>query len=832
MRRQSLLLLLSGFGLFAQTKPADWTIYITNDTCSDYTWGFNEEPTRRAYADVVRSHLDEMNRTDAFAPAERDRYNLSISQEALMFRHYYPERWPEFLRRVREGRIYIGPFLNNNLWAFQGTESLIRSMYAARRLSQEAGVPMKVGVHIEEPALPWGAASILASSGIQSLLVHFLAYDSKFKQLTNPPLFAWQGPDGQSIRVLMDSWASEKHGYVQGADMLKKPELIEAEWLPHYARLGTAYPAHAILAAGTHGDNGPKVWEMARGFADSIVSYNARTGSHAHLVNATLPQFFAALDAQLGAEWKPAVLRGDFGHVWDAWPVTLAKYAADARIGERAFLATESLIAAASQVDPGLIERTRAKREQAEWNWVMLADHAWNGADDANRIENARLRREWSRDLMRLSSELEAQALKALNLTYDAHAATIFNSLGAPRDGAVGVDAQDGIDTAFDGTRALPSQIDHENGRRRLYFIAPRVPGFGFATVRLGRGSGQRPQSALKASPWQLESPAYVVKIDPKTGAVASLFDKRLQRELVIPGPHALGETVFFDGREHVVSDVHSEVVASGPILAGVKVTSAIGDIRLTNYITLNGVFDQVAFVFGIHKPVTAAEQRLVHVFPVVAPGATLNIETTGAVLRPYPAPAGDLLPGADPNRLVVQGFVDASLPKGPGVTIVPLDSFVLRPDPGGISFEAIGNDQNYKESAHDQNGETEFCFRYALRSHAPAYDQAEAVAWSRRRTPLLAVPGRVAHAPLPGVEVDPRRAIVTAWKPADGEGLILRVWETAGQSGPLVVSTHGCRKAVATDLLERDEHTLAIQDGHVSVDLRAHGFAAVRLLP
>ncbi|MGD0578428.1 MAG: hypothetical protein ABSC08_05815, partial [Bryobacteraceae bacterium] len=200
--------------------PADWTIYITNDACSDYTWGFNEEPTRRAFADVVRAHLDEMNRTDSLEPANRDRYNLSISQEALMFLRYYPERKAEFLRRVREGRIYIGPFLNNNLWAFQGTESLIRSMYAARRLEQETGVPLKVGMHIEEPALPWGAASILASSGIQSLLVHFFDYDSKFSQLTNPPLFAWAGPDGQSIRVLMDDWASEKSNYVQGADLL------------------------------------------------------------------------------------------------------------------------------------------------------------------------------------------------------------------------------------------------------------------------------------------------------------------------------------------------------------------------------------------------------------------------------------------------------------------------------------------------------------------------------------------------------------------------------------------------------------------------------------
>ena len=42
----------------ARQDPSAWTIYVTNDACSDYTWGFDEQKTRRAYADVVRAHLD------------------------------------------------------------------------------------------------------------------------------------------------------------------------------------------------------------------------------------------------------------------------------------------------------------------------------------------------------------------------------------------------------------------------------------------------------------------------------------------------------------------------------------------------------------------------------------------------------------------------------------------------------------------------------------------------------------------------------------------------------------------------------------------------------
>lgn len=56
-----------------------------------------------------------------------------------------------------------------------------------------------------------------------------------------------------------------------------------------------------------------------------------------------------------------------------------------------------------------------------------------------------------------------------------------------------------------------------------------------------------------------------------------------------------------------------------------------------------------------------------------------VRIETPGAVIRPHPQPESDLLPGADARRLGVQGFVDVSLPDGPGVTVVPLDALVRR---------------------------------------------------------------------------------------------------------------------------------------------------------
>ena len=262
--------------------------------------------------------------------------------------------------------------------------------------------------------------------------------------------------------------------------------------------------------------------------------------------------------------------------------------------------------------------------------------------------------------------------------------------------------------------------------------------------------------------------------------------------------------------------------------------SGAIKGIQIVNFITVYAHLDQVDFDLNIYKPVDTKEERLCHVFPVLQEGATLRMETTGAVIRPIPQPEGDLLPGTDNRRFAVQGFVDASLPEGPGVTIAPLDSFMLRLDLDPITFEALGNDQNYREVTQDQDCVTDFRFRYSLRAHAGSYNNAEAFAWSRRvATPLLTARGHVKSEMTDerSISVEPDRAIATCLKPADGKGHILRLWETAGRTEPMTLEVKGYKRAFLTDLLERDIEELKVERGKLSIDLHAYGFAGLRLL-
>ena len=141
-----------------------------------------------------------------------------------------------------------------------------------------------------------------------------------------------------------------------------------------------------------------------------------------------------------------------------------------------------------------------------------------------------------------------------------------------------------------------------------------------------------------------------------------------------------------------------------------------------------------------------------------------------------------------------------------------------------------------------DQNGEEEFHFSYSLRVRTGPYQGPETFAFARSvTTPLLVTGGKVKPELLtPPVTVDPARAIATCFKPADAGGAgslaaggcILRLWETAGKSGPLTLETPAFKRAFLCDLLETNQKELPVNGGKVVVELPSHGFACLRLLP
>ena len=214
-------------------------------------------------------------------------------------------------------------------------------------MEREWAIPLTTAHHIELPSLPWGTATLLAGCGIRHLTNPYLNYDTTFEGLQCPPLFYLEGPDGSRIKIWLDRFASSKANYTQGAALLRKPSVIEKDWIAHYAGLGAAYPLRSILASGTHGDISPGSGGQRAGSPKGSSGTTRGPGGHPRLVNATFPMFWQEVEAAEAKQPFLPVIRGCFGHSWDLWPVSLAKYAAAMREGERRFVAAETLLAIA-----------------------------------------------------------------------------------------------------------------------------------------------------------------------------------------------------------------------------------------------------------------------------------------------------------------------------------------------------------------------------------------------------------------------------------------------------------------------------------------------------
>ena len=411
-----------------------------------------------------------------------------------------------------------------------------------------------------------------------------------------PPLFALEGPDGGRVRLVLDAWASRRHNYTQGRALLEDPKRIAAEWLPRFEALGEAYPPRDILALGTHGDLGPQSAGEVERFATAIREWNAREDTPARLVNATLAGFCRAIDAAESRRSFLPTVRGDFGHSWEAWPVSLAAHAAAAREAEREMLAAEALAALAG--GDALAFATRPARERAEWTWAMLGDHAWNGTDDANRRENATLRRRWADELTTAARDLAERAWNAAGFVDRSDAVTLFNPTAFSRRGVVrfalpaGRPKRDVLDPEG---HVLPSQyVLEEEDQPVLYFTPPLLAAYATATLGLATG-GPPPATALTASPTTLEGPFYrVVGRSPHRGPREPRAQADRARRWSSRGLRTVGQTVYFDGREAELAGFESDVETVGTALARLHVAYRTGPAETALFVTLYATEDRV----------------------------------------------------------------------------------------------------------------------------------------------------------------------------------------------------------------------------------------------
>ena len=678
-----------------------WTVYLLSDACTDYTWVYDDVADVHAHdAAITEAEMAQVEETRDAPETDRNHYNFVHAREVEFYLERYPDQAERLFDHIRQGTLTLNPIFNMCLTGDMSLEELIRQFYPARGWARAHGLEVRYANHQETPTIASCLVPVLAGSGVGHLVKSILPYECPWAaRLEEPPVFLWEGPDGSRILV-----RRRNKDYVEGNFVLRDVRAtntaLHDQILPDYERLAERYPFDAVALVGCYGDLAPHSQDLPAKKVATISAYNAQGWEYPRLVNASHEQFWGDVDRQIAARSiQVPVYRGDYGASWEAWPASLAyDFAGWRRAQERAATA-DRLAAILSCLDPGWYQAKRQRLAQGWRNLTYLADHAWNGANGANRALNARLRRQWQAVANQAFDTVIADGLAALGQyipTGDEERIVVFNGLGWSRTGIVRLamehlpsppplpegEREAGVCLVDVATgKPVPTQIVEQDGQPVLYFEAHDVPSVGYRTFTLSKSGAislqsptsnsesaiRNPHSAFRnphttfpkagsfregpairnpqsPAPTRLESPFYSLEVSPITGGIVSLYDKIRGKELVDPdSPYHLNQCLYFsDGVEHTPQAATVESGPCGPVFGQLIVRAALKNTTLTTTITLYANLDRVDIRNEMEKLPTAEKQELDFAFPFRVPERQYRFEAPGAIVTPGACPEAD----------------------------------------------------------------------------------------------------------------------------------------------------------------------------------------------
>ena len=781
-----------------------------------------------------------------------------------------PSAQREFLEAVRAGRISIPAQYANLMAGGASLETLIRSLYAGHALNQKVGRDTFYANITDVPAYPWAYASVLSAAGVKYFAAG--ANDDRGPQplygrwQTRSP-FWWQGPDG--ARVLMAY--TRQYSNLWFICGLPPRQAACRESLPVFFQTfeSPSYQPDTVLMFGSQLEN----TDLIPGEGAFVRDWNA-SYAWPRLQLSTFPDYFDLIAKKYGGQLE--TVRGDFGPYWEDGIGTDAQYAALYRQTESRAPAVETLSSVAALQRPEWappLDRLRRLWQDL----ILYAEHTYTSSGGYSRPDSEQSVRQIETKHFHVADARETAhwiAEESISRLLDcirvaAPALVVFNSLAHERSGLVEMDLSNGMALADPGGQPVASEtLRVGEGYRRVRFLAERVPAMGYRVYRLAGGRGTNPAAASRPGN-VVENAFYRVTVDPDRGAIASIFDKQIGRELVdARSPYLLGQYLYVSGGEgtrliHITAHLPAAnltvVPSHGPAAPGVtadpwgsSLSYRVSGPHAPEIAVEIHLFDgekKIEIVNRVSKEPVNEKEAVYFAFPFAASDPQFEYEgQTGTV-----NPARDELPGGCREWFTAGHWARVS---GSGISaaVLPLDAPLVtfgdinrglwpekfEPRSSTIFSYALNN---YWHTNFPRVQSGEFTFRYVLTSGAGLSPAALSRLGREALTPLElgeltrndkvglrgSMPGTAASfLSLSGDGVE--------WetlKPAeDGDGYIARLLETGGRAATARLSSGLLHidRAWLCNAAEDNQHEVAtLQDG-VEIAMPAHSMVTMRL--
>jgi alpha-mannosidase len=797
--------------------------------------------------------VDVVKRTFGTAAQLMNEYpTYTYTQSAAAYNVWIAEKYPDLNERIKQqikegrwevvGGMWVEPDLN-----MPDGESLARELLIGKRtFSDLYGVDVRIGWNPDSFGYNWQLPQIYKKAGVD----YFVTQKMSWNETNQLPLklFWWESPDGSKVLAYFpDGYGNGDFSPVRLAN-----DLVHARTLaPGLNDMMDLY------GVGDHG-GGP-----TRSLVDEGLQWMAPDRTVPRMKFGTAQSYFSDIRDRISGNspvWNYETLASGNTHLPSppagqisipTWKdelylefhrgvfTTQSDHKRNMRESEELVLNAEKYASLAwldGQPYPST-ELTDAWKKVVFNQFHDLAAGSGIGAiykdaqQDYNQVR-------WA------TQEIASKSLETVATHIDTRAANpsgsvsllIVNPLGWERTGLVEADVQMPAATSeivvLDSEgHVLPSQIvssDHATTRYRLLIEAKGIPSLGYEVLRVAPGQ-RSVASDLKASGTTLENSALRVAVDPKTGCITSIYDKKSQFETLARDTCG-NELIAFQDKPkmfdawNIDADFEKsltrldtadsvQLIEKGPLRAAIRVTRSWQNSKFVQDIVLYSDMDEVNVVNDIDWHETHV--LLKAAFDLAASGPTATYEIPyGTIQRPttrnnswedakYEVPAirwADIGDGQHGFSLINEskyGYDAAGHTLRISLLRSPTD-----PDPNA-------------DRGHHH-------FSYALYPHAGDWKQALTVRRGYEYNYKLQAAQVGAHpGSLPGkhsfFSLAAQNVVLTAVKKAEeSDALILRFYEWAGKDGDVRIQIpKGATSARLANLLEQPEASaLSIENG------------------
>ncbi len=782
-----------------------------------------------------------------------------------------PARQAKIEQAIRDGHLVVHALPGSTHTCTMEVEDLVRGLGHSSRLARRFGLPLPRGAKTTDvPAHCWLMPTVLHQAGVD--FMHIGVNDATTPPKT-PLLFWWEGPDGSRLLTMLTNTYGTWHRPPPG-------------W-PHRTWL-------AILQ--TYDNVGPPSPETIKRDLD----FYAKNYPGVKVQVGQLSDFFDALKTE-DLSTVP-IVRGDMPDCWIYGPASSPVGCRTIAQARRLLPATESLAtlnAAWGVQAPDPRQAVAAAYEQS----FLWSEHTWGLASQhhvsfqfvkegeitkANPLPPQNIPKmeasweehiDYARQVENILRQPSAEQLAALagRVAVEGRRVVVFNPLSWQRDDLVQVAGDWGPAARVQSDDGADVPAEVADGVLR--FVARDVPSLGYRTYRVTGLPAAPPPAAdctANTAKHTIECPTFRAVFDPARGRIASLVDKRTNRELIDDSaPQGFGyfyqrfskqdaldcakgylrpgwagshgdimcRTSLPADQQHVEftpADMSFEATVT-PIrvtatLAGTLSAAVPQDVRITLTLYRDLPFVDLHVTVDNHGRIDAWPEACWLSLPLRIDRPQFRVGVPGSVVDP----AAELLPDTSRHYCWANPGVAVFNDQG-GVGVAAVHTpLVSLGEPGLMKFNGAYVPTQPRVFINLQNNvwHTNFLDWFSGRIEADVrlwpFDQYQATALTvpglDAKRPLLAAvadgPAGTLPARQPGITLSRPGVLVTAFGPdPDGNpGTLLRLWDHSGVPGKLTVTLPKAMPAAwATPVNLRGVKTgppIAITEGELTLDL------------